>query len=134
VGEDEDGIRRTIAEYSQRCEDGHFDRWAELFTEDARLVFGEQTTEGRTAIKTYMEGLQPPAARGKHITANTLVDVDGSTATATTDYLFVRASTGGLVLIAAGRYHDQLVRDGSRWQFRQRAITTLGLPARVSDG
>jgi hypothetical protein len=81
-----------------------------------------------------MEGLQPPAARGKHITANTLVDVDGSTATATTDYLFVRASTGGLVLIAAGRYHDQLVRDGSRWQFRQRAITTLGLPARVSDG
>jgi uncharacterized protein (TIGR02246 family) len=128
VGEDEDGIRRTIAEYSQRCDDGHFDRWAELFTEDARLVFGEQTTEGRTAIKTYMEGLQPPAARGKHITANTLVDVDGSTATATTDYLFVRPGDQGISVIAAGRYYDRLVHRGDQWQFAERSITLLGAP------
>jgi ketosteroid isomerase-like protein len=134
VGEDEDGIRRTIAEYSQRCDDGHFDRWAELFTEDARLEFGEQTTEGRAAIKAYMERVQAPAARGKHITGNTLIDVDGDTAAATTDYLFVRPSAGGLELIATGRYYDRLVRDGSRWQFSQRAITMLGLPAQVSNG
>lgn len=134
MGEDEDGIRRTIAEYSQWCDDGHFDQWAELFTEDARLVFGQQTTDGRAAIKAYMEGVQPPAARGKHITGNTLIDVDGNTAAATTDYLFVRPSAGGLELIAAGRYHDQLVRYGGRWQFSQRAITMLGLPAPVSNG
>ncbi|HEX3981463.1 MAG TPA: nuclear transport factor 2 family protein [Acidimicrobiales bacterium] len=134
MGEDEDGIRRTIAEYSQRCDDGEFDRWAELFTEDARLVFGEHATEGRAAIKAYMEQLQPPAARGKHITGSILVDVDGTTAAATTDYLFVRPSASGLELIAAGRYYDQLVRGGSRWQFSQRTITMLGLPAQVSNG
>ena len=60
-----------------------------------------------------------------HVTTNSLVDVDGDTATATTDYLFVRPTADGLAIIAAGRYHDQLVRDEARWRFRERTITML---------
>jgi uncharacterized protein (TIGR02246 family) len=133
VGDDEDQVRRTLAEYSQWCDDGEFGSWAELFTQDARLVLGGQATEGRGAIRRYMEQLQPPEARGKHITSNTTIAVVGDVATATTDYLFVRATPTGLALIAAGRYVDELVRGEDRWRFSQREITLL-LPAGADTG
>ena len=38
MGEDEDRSRRTLSEYSQRCDDGRYDEWSQLFTEDARFV------------------------------------------------------------------------------------------------
>lgn len=127
MGDDEEQVRRTLAGYSQYLDDGDFERWIELFTEDARLLFAGRTTVGRPAIRRYMEQVQPPESRGKHITANILVDVDGDTATAHTDYLFVRNATGeGLVLVATGRYRDDLIRDGDRWRFRQREISLLG--------
>ena len=62
------------------------------------------------------------------------VDVDGDTATATTDYLFVRPTTDGLAIIAAGRYYDRLIRDETRWRFRERSITMLPAAAGGSDG
>ncbi len=128
VGEDEDQVRRTIAAYSQHCDDGRFDQWSDLFADDAHLVLAGRTTEGRDDIRRYMESVQPPEARGKHITSHSLVEVDGDTAVAHTDYLFVRAGSEGLALVATGRYHDQLVRDGSRWRFRRREISLLGPP------
>jgi uncharacterized protein (TIGR02246 family) len=129
VGEDDDQIRRTLGEYSQWCDDGRFDEWAELFTEDAQFVLSGQVTEGREAIRKYMMEVQATGSRGVHVTTNSLIDVDGDTATASTDYLFVRTTAEGLGIIAAGRYHDQLVRDGGQWRFRVRAITMLGSPA-----
>ena len=132
--EDEDQIRRTLGEYSQRCDDGRFDEWADLFTEDARLVLSGQVTKGRDTIRQYMMTVQSANSRGMHITANSLVDVDGDSATATTDYMFVRPTAQGLAIIAAGRYYDQLVRDGMQWRFREREITMLTTPIRTSDG
>ncbi len=124
---DEDRIRRTLNEYSQLLDDGRFDEWADLFTEDARLELGDQATVGRPAIRAYMAEVQASGRRGMHVTTNSLVDVDvdGDTARATTDYLFVRPGAEGLVLVAAGRYHDRMVRDGERWRFRVRSITML---------
>ncbi len=126
VGDEVEEIRRTLAQYSQLCDDGRFDEWAELFTEDARLVLGGQVTEGRSAIRSHMATLQPDGARGKHITSNPLVDLDGAAARVTTDYLFVRPGTDGLGILAAGRYYDHLVSDGRRWRFHRRTITMLG--------
>jgi uncharacterized protein (TIGR02246 family) len=128
VGEDEDQIRRTLSEYSQRCDDGRFDEWSELFTEDARFVLSGQVTEGRNSIRTLMTAMMPDGRRGQHVTSNSLVEIDGDSATATTDYLFVRQTADGPTIVAAGRYHDRLARDGRRWRFRERSITMLGGP------
>jgi uncharacterized protein (TIGR02246 family) len=127
---DEDQIRRTLAGYCQFLDDGDFDRWIELFVDDARLIFAGQISEGRPGIRSFMERIQPPEGRGKHITANILVDVDGDSATAHTDYLFVRPSDQGPFPVAIGRYDDELIRGGERWLFRQRAISLLGAPRR----
>jgi uncharacterized protein (TIGR02246 family) len=128
VGDDEDQVRRTLAGYCQLLDDGDFERWIELFADDARLIFAGQISDGRPSIRAYMERVQPPEGRGKHITANIVVDVDGDSASAHTDYLFVRPTDEGPVPVAIGRYDDELVRDGARWRFRQRAISLLGAP------
>jgi uncharacterized protein (TIGR02246 family) len=128
VGEDEDQIRRTLSEYSQQCDDGRFAEWSELFTEDARFIVSGQVTQGRDSIRTLMTAMMPAERRGQHVTSNSLIDVDGDSATATTDYLFVRRTADGPAIVATGRYHDRLGRDGGRWRFRERSITMLGEP------
>ena len=72
--------------------------------------------------------MQPDGSRGMHVTTNSLIDVDGDQATATTDYLFVRPVEQGISVIAAGRYYDRLVHHGDQWQFAERSITLLGAP------
>jgi ketosteroid isomerase-like protein len=128
VSQDEDLIRRALSEYSRRCDDGRFEELAELFTEDARLMVLDQVVEGRAAVRGYLERVQADGSRGMHVTSNSLIDVDGDVATAATDYLFVRPGGDGLAIIAAGRYLDELVRDGAGWRFRVRTITMLGVP------
>ncbi len=128
---DEEGVRRTLALYCQLCDDGRFDEWADLYTENATFSVLGRTHEGQAAIKGFIEKAQGPEQRGKHVCANPLIDVDGDTATAVTDYVFVaRADGGSLAITSAGRYHDRLLRgaDG-RWRFTQRRIVFLGDPA-----
>jgi 3-phenylpropionate/cinnamic acid dioxygenase small subunit len=132
VNDDEDEIRRTLGRYSLLCDDGRFDEWGELFTEDARLELMGKVTTGRRAIVTYMQSVQPAESRGLHMTSGSLVEVDEAIAAATTNYIFVRPTTEGVAIVAAGRYYDQLVRDGRRWLFAQRRIT-LASPPNGSD-
>jgi uncharacterized protein (TIGR02246 family) len=123
--DDRSEIGATLSAYSQLLDDGRFEPWSELFTEDARLSFPGRSAEGRDEIRALMEKVQPDGARGKHMTANTTIEVRGDTATGTTDYLFVRAGAEGIAIVSAGRYDDTLVREGGRWRFRERLISFL---------
>ena len=135
MADDEHQILRTLAEYGQWCDDGRFDEWSGLFTDDARLVVAGQTTEGRDAITAYMSTVQADGRRGMHVTSNAVVDLNGDgTATAASDYLFVRPTDSGPVIVAAGRYRDELVHDGDRWRFRSRTISILSRQGGVGDG
>lgn len=129
----EEAIRTTLARYSQLCDDGRFDEFADLFTEDA--VFHVLGTDhvGRTAIAAFMTAAQPPEARGRHVTSNPVITVDGARATAVTDYLFVARVEGGFAITNVGRYHDQLAADPAepdRWRFTRREIVFLGAEPR----
>jgi hypothetical protein len=67
------------------------------------------------------------APRGLHLTGVSRIDVNGDTATARSQVLFVRA---GSLELRPARYDDELVRDGGGWRFRRRRcrfITTYGL-------
>jgi 3-phenylpropionate/cinnamic acid dioxygenase small subunit len=121
-------IRRTLALYCQLCDDGRFDEWGELFTADAEFSVLGDTHVGRPAVQAFIEAAQPPELRGKHVCANSLIEIDehGTTATALTDYIFIGRSPEGLTVTSAGRYHDTLVREGERWLFRTREIAFMG--------
>lgn len=120
-----DAIAATIAAYCQLCDDGRFDEWAQLFTDDARFVVMGRTHEGRAAIQAFIEAGQPPERRGRHATFNSLVRLDSAEgARAWTDYLFMDRERS---VTSVGRYHDELVPgpDG-RWRFALREIVFMG--------
>lgn len=123
---DEEAIRRTLALYCQFCDDGRFEEWGELFVDDARYRVMGRTHEGRAAIRAFIEKGQPPEKRGKHVCANPFIEVDGDTAQARTDYVFVARGEDGLTITSAGRYHDRFVRDGHRWRFAERRVVFMG--------
>jgi len=71
--------------------------------------------------------MQPPERRGRHLTMNPVVDIDGDAARVVSDFLFFGRDPGAPIdappeLRYVGRYHDDLVRSDLGWQFRRREI------------
>ena len=120
---DEDAIRRTIAQYCQLCDDGRFDEWADLYTDDATFSVMGKTYTGRADVKAFIEKGQAPERRGKHLCFNSIIDIDGDSARAITDYVFIDKQHA---ITSAGRYHDRLIRQPDRWRFAERRIQFLG--------
>ena len=120
---DEDAIRRTIAQYCQLCDDGRFDEWADLYTDDATFSVMGKTYTGRADVKAFIEKGQAPERRGKHLCFNSIIDIDGDSARAITDYVFIDKQHA---ITSAGRYHDRLIRQPDRWRFAERRILFLG--------
>ena len=121
-----DSIARTLARYCQRCDDGDFEAFAELFERDATFTVMGQDHFGRDSIKAFMTKAQPPEARGKHFLGQSEINADGDDATAVTDYTFIAKRDGAYVITSAGRYHDTLRREqDGEWRFASREIVFL---------
>ena len=123
---DEEGIRRTLALYCQLCDDGRFDEWAQLYSEDAEFKVMGEVYQGPEAIKGFIAQAQPEGRRGKHVAVNPLIEVDGDAARAWTDYIWVGPGTGQFPVTNVGRYHDRLVKQDGRWLFVERQIVFMG--------
>jgi uncharacterized protein (TIGR02246 family) len=126
VPTDEEAIRNLIGLHSQLTDDGDYERRVELYTEDGVFTMGDATSTGREEILAAFAATSAPERRGKHITANSVMDVDGDRASVQTDFFFSLPSAEGLKPLAAGRYFDTFVRVGGRWLYRERRITFLG--------
>jgi 3-phenylpropionate/cinnamic acid dioxygenase small subunit len=115
-----------MQQYAQLCDDGRFDEWGDLFTVDARFHVMGSTQTGRPAAQAWIEEMQAPDARGRHVVSAPVINLgdDGRTAWAWTDYLFFDKAGA---IASAGRYHDELVRgDDGRWRFSLREIVFQG--------
>ncbi len=119
------GLLRCIAAYAPLCDDGRFAEWGDLFCEDASFRVMGRSSEGRAAIRAFIERGQPPERRGKHLCSAPLVSmVSEREALAWTEYVFV---TPDGPITSSGRYHDRLVRgDDGRWRFALREIVFTG--------
>jgi uncharacterized protein (TIGR02246 family) len=120
---DQAAIRELIARYALSLDAGDIDQCVELFASDAEFVVYGRSFAGRQGIG----GMFREAPRGLHLTGVSRIDVDGDTATARSQVLFVRA---GSLQLRPALYDDELVRDGGRWRFRRRRcrfVTAHGL-------
>lgn len=127
----EQAIRRTLAEYCQLLDDGRFDEWVEVFSDDVVFAVMGQVARGRAAVRQLVEPVQQADARGRHVLSEPLITIDGDTATAVTDYCFIARS---LQITSAGRYYDVLVHDGDRWRISVREIVFVGESPRGVSG
>jgi hypothetical protein len=77
---DELAIRRTLAIYCHRCDDGDFAGLVDQFTPDGSFSYVGEVVSGRERLREWFESRQPPERRGRHLTTNTVVDIDGDRA------------------------------------------------------
>jgi ketosteroid isomerase-like protein len=115
-------IRRTIAEYCQTVDDGRFSDCGRCFAEDAVVRVMGMEVIGRQEIEAWIASAQPPERRGRHVTTNSVICVDGRRAEATSDFLFLATGEDGPHISTAGRYVDTFVAAEGRWVFASREI------------
>jgi ketosteroid isomerase-like protein len=135
-------IRELLERYMRFNDDLAADRIAELFDEDARFQVMGRVIVGREAIRAMFDrdgANRPPwTAPGElfnqpasaHFSSNPVVDVDGDTASAESDFLVVRRDeTGRAKSVLVGRYRDRLRRlaDG-RWVITTRTGVSVARP------
>lgn len=122
---DEDAIRNTIARFCQHLDSRRFVEWTETFTEDGRF----NQLQGRAAILAMIqvgELATKPDLHRQHAVTNSVIDVDGDTATATSDLAMYDRYGDGPITVQTGRYYDRLARqpDGA-WLFTERRLEWL---------
>jgi len=143
--EDKLEIREVLERYMRYNDDGALDRLVALFDEDAVLQVMGRVMRGHEQIRAFLGAggvfvdgkplwtdpgqllLQP---RSAHLSSNPVIDVDGDTATAETDFAVVQRDDDGRARVAlVGRYRDRLRKnDAGRWRFVQRTGVSLGRP------
>ncbi len=112
-------IRALIATYAISFDDHDWDRFGQLWTEDAAFVVGDQAFEGREAMLEFLTTCLPDDYDGKHMNSPPLIELapDGESATAQTDVVWIPQNFENAIV---ARYHDTLVRRGERWLFARR--------------
>jgi uncharacterized protein (TIGR02246 family) len=124
---DVDDIRRTLALYSRHNDEKDSTAWSELWTESGAVSDRSGTYVGRADIKRFVDGINAanPDRDTLHFCANAVVALNGDTAQAHTDIVFVSRPTNPTGAWAVGNinhYTDRLARAGAHWQFEDRRI------------
>jgi len=126
VLEEKDAIHETIAEYCFHFDGGEFDKWIDLFTDDGVFDAGRLGVQkGKDALRVFLKNIRLTngSPMVKHCVMNEVIKVNGNEATAKSYIVLVRAKgEGALVNGLAGRYEDQLVKQGDRWLFKNRKV------------
>ena len=124
--EEKDAIRDLMSAYCFHVDNGEFDEFGALFTEDAIFEAGPLgKLHGRRAIVDFITAQVPRPGEGparKHCTLNHIIRVNGSEARAHSYIVVLRESSGGILASFAGRYEDLLVKRAGEWRFKVRKI------------
>ena len=113
-------ISDLIGRYCMLFDDEDWAGLDQLWTDDAAFVVEDQAFEGRGVLMDFLSHCLPPGYRTKHMISRPVVElgVDGTTATARTDVVWIAANFENTIL---GRYEDALVHDDTHgWRFSRR--------------
>lgn len=124
-------IEDMLVEYYARLgsSEDDFSRW---YTADGMIDVNGLTGQGKTGIANVyrqiaaMGGMQGGTFR--MLLSNVQVAVNGKTATADCIWtgLLSKTVTAAPELVEQGREHDELVKQGGKWLFKNRIITSDG--------
>jgi hypothetical protein len=125
---DEEAIRNVINLYFQYGDDNDWDTWATLLAEDYLLDVNGHVTRGREANRlSHIDSHGTKIPHGRHFGTNIVVQVEGDSATSTTDWFFVAEfgldrGTKHLNIADMGRSYDEFRRDDGTWLLAKRDI------------
>ena len=120
--ESREAIDRLIAQYAHGFDSRDVELVKSVFHEDALLALGEPfgDFQGIAAIGEAAGALWAQSPRMHHWMANTVVDIDGDSATgiAALDCLVINVEDGPTMVV--GNYFDRFERREGRWGFVER--------------
>jgi SnoaL-like domain len=116
-----EGVRATLAAYTQALDDGRTDEVVATFCPDGAIeIPGLGTHEGHEALWAAYDSWKPRRPQ-RHLVLNTLVTEYGADqARATSDVIFTVLGDTGWAIALVGRYEDVLHRHGREWRFYRR--------------
>ena len=119
-----EGVRATIARYTQALDDGRTDDVVATYCPDGAFELpGRGTYEGHDALREAYTKWEPKIPQ-RHVIANTLVtDWSDTEATATSDVILLVKGDAGWSVQFVARYLDVLHHDGEGWRFHRRTVS-----------
>jgi uncharacterized protein (TIGR02246 family) len=120
---DKDEIRELLATYCFALDADRFEEMAALFTPDGVWETAFGTGSGRDGIVAQARSIATgPRPRRVHLTTNIVIDLDGDTATARSNWALIMNTPDGPTIGSGGGYSDQLVKVDGQWFFKHRRI------------
>jgi ketosteroid isomerase-like protein len=121
--EDKEAIREVLYRYCYGTDTGDTEGWVRGFTEDCLWDGGPfGVCQGKDAMRAFHKEGGDAAKSMRHLTLNSLIDVQGDDARAVS-YVFVfGVSDAGTSVVFSGFYEDVLIRKGSRWLIQARKL------------
>jgi len=121
-----EGVRATIAAYTQALDDGRTDDVVATFCADGSCdIPGLGKYQGHDALREAYAKWRPRRPQ-RHLVLNTLVtDWSDHEATAVSDVIFLLKGESGWAIQLVGRYHDTLRHEDGAWRFSQRTAEFL---------
>ncbi len=116
-----EGVRATLALYTQALDDGRTDDVVATFCADGVCeIPGMGTHTGHDALREAYSKWKPRRPQ-RHLVLNTVVTGwNDREATAVSDVIFLLLEDSGWAIKLVGRYHDALHRDDGTWRFHNR--------------
>jgi 3-phenylpropionate/cinnamic acid dioxygenase small subunit len=120
---DKDAIRELLARYCFALDADRFEEMAALFTPAGVWETAFGTGTGRTGIVAQASSIATGARpRRIHLTTNIVVELDGDTATARSNWVVIQNTPAGPAIGSGGGYSDRLVKVDGQWFFAHRTI------------
>ncbi|MBV8773294.1 MAG: nuclear transport factor 2 family protein [Deltaproteobacteria bacterium] len=115
-----------MSAYCFYVDNGEFEKFAGLFTEDALFEAGPfGKLQGRRAIYDFINAQVPRPGEGparKHCTLNQVIRINGTEARADSYIVVLRDSAAGIIASLAGRYEDLFIKQDGQWRFKMRRV------------
>ena len=119
-----EGVRATMAAYTQALDDGRTDDIVATFCPDGvSEITGMGIHEGHEALHAAYAGWKPRGPQ-RHLVLNTLVtDWNDDEAKAISDVVLIVQGNSGWKIQIVGRYEDTFHHDNGTWRIHRRLAT-----------
>ena len=127
---DKDEIRELLARYCFALDADRFEEMAALFAPDGVWETAFGTGSGRAGIVAQARSIADgPRPKRVHLTTNIVIEQDGDTATARSNWMLVQNTPDGPAIGSGGAYSDRLIKLGGCWLFQHRTIDRYIAPS-----
>jgi 3-phenylpropionate/cinnamic acid dioxygenase small subunit len=120
-----DEVLNLLASYCRAVDDRELDKLWCLFDVHCEYTFVDgAVAHGIGEIREMLGGRIAVAIRHRHILTNSILEIDGDTAKAKSDWYLIKPAAGQAWDIeGAGYYRDEMRRASSGWVFTRREIS-----------